>query len=318
MARRRQTWRAAPLTLAVVIAFLVISVVVIPVLAYLIYQRQHGYVLPSVLIALTVAVVLYAWRFGLHPRIVADDREVTVVNPFRKNRFGWDELRVVFPGQNGLVIASARTRTEAWCVQKSNTATRRGRYTRADAVAADLLELADAHDPAAQEGDDGLRIRRARPDEVRRLARMERAASEAALEHIFPPEDYPYPIDEIARRWRRLLRNPRVEVRVLDAFDAPVGYLAYDDERVRHLGIVPQQSGQGFGSRLLAHACDEIFAGGAEQSTLWVLEENNRAREFYRHRGWTETDERRECEFPPYPAELRMVRPNPSVPRRRR
>ena len=40
---------------------------------------------------------------------------------------------------------------------------------------------------------------------------------------------------------------------MLEVFDAPAGYLAYDEERVRHLGVVPQQSGQGYGSRLLRH-----------------------------------------------------------------
>lgn len=319
MARRRQTWRAAPLTLAIVITFGVVSVVVIPVLAYLIYQRTQGYALPVVLLFLTVAVALYAWRFGLHPRIVADERGVRVVNPFRRSRFDWEEITVVFPGENGLVIASPHLRTEAWCVQKSNTASRRGRHTRADAVAADLLDLADAHTDGTDRDDgDGIRIRRARPDEVRRLARMEKAASEAALEHIFPPEDYPYPSEEIARRWRRLLRHPRVQVRILDVDDAPVGYLAYDEERVRHLGIVPQQSGRGYGSQLLDFACQEIFAAGARESTLWVLVDNTQAREFYRARGWIETEDRRECEFPPYPPEMRMVRRNPSVPRRGR
>jgi len=318
MARRRQTWRAAPLTLAIVITFGVVSVVVIPVLAYLIYQRTQGYALPAVLLVLTVAVALYAWRFGLHPRIVADEHGVRVVNPFRQARFDWEDITVVFPGENGLVIASPLLRMEAWCVQKSNTATRRGRHTRADAVAAGLLALADAHTDGNGGDDDGIRIRRARPDEVRRLARMEKAASEAALEHIFPPEDYPYPSEEIARRWRRLLRHPRVQVRVLDVDDAPVGYLAYDDERVRHLGIVPQQSGRGYGSQLLDFACQEIFAAGARESTLWVLVDNTQAREFYRAHGWIETEDRRECEFPPYPPEMRMVRRNPSVPRRGR
>lgn len=317
MARRRQTWRAAPLTLAVVVTFVVVCVVGIPALAYLLHQRRDGYLVPGLLLGLTIALVLYAWRFGLHPRIVADDRGVSILNPFRRTSFDWDEITVVFPGENGLVVGSPRTRAEAWCVQKSTHATRRGRYTRSDSVAAGLLALIDAHDGNAG-AEDGVRIRRARPDEVRRLARMEKAASEAALEHIFPPEDYPYPSDEIARRWRRLLRHPRVQVRVLDVDDAPVGYLAFDDERIRHLGIVPQQSGQGYGTRLLDYACGEIFSAGAEECTLWVLVDNTRARELYRARGWTETDERRDCEFPPYPPEMRMVRRNPSAPRRRR
>ncbi len=321
MARRRQTWRAAPLTLAIVITFAVVSVLGIPLLAYLIHQRTNDYLVPVALLVLTIAVVLYAWRFGLHPRIAADERGVSVVNPFRRAWFDWDDITVVFPGENGLVIASAVLRTEAWCVQKSTTATRRGRHTRADAVAAGLLELADAHDRDSDrdsDSDSGVRIRRARPDEVRRLARMERAASEASLEHIFPPEDYPYPSDEIARRWRRLLRHPRVQVRILDVDDAPVGYLAYDEERVRHLGVVPQQSGRGYGSELLDFACQEIFSGGARESTLWVLVDNTVARAFYRARGWIETEDRRECEFPPYPPEMRMVRRNPAVPRRGR
>lgn len=318
MARRRRTWRAAPLTLALVITFLVVSVTAIPAMAFLVYQRLESYLLPAVLLGLTVAVVLYAWRFGLHPRIVADADDLVIVNPFGRARFEWDEISVVFPGENGLVVASPRLRAEAWCVQKSTTAVRRGQHTRADTVAAEILDLVDEHDPSAAEAGDGTRVRRARPDEVRRLTRMERAASEAALDHVFPPEDYPYPTEEIARRWRRLLRHPGVEVRVLDVSDAPVGYLAYDAERVRHLGVVPQQAGQGYGTRLLEYACDEIFAGGADRSTLWVLVDNTRAREFYRHRGWRETEERRECEFPPYPAELKMVRPNPSAPRRQR
>ncbi len=318
MARRRRTWRAAPLTLTFVLVFLAVSIVVIPVLAFLIYQRLHSQVIPAALLALTVVVVLYGWRFGLHPRIVADERGLSVVNPFRRNRFDWEDVSVIFPGENGLVIASPRVRAEAWCVQKSNTATRRGRHTRSDAVAAELLRLADAHEAGGEGSDDGTRIRRARPDEVRRLARMEKAASEAEFAHIFPPEDYPYPSEEIARRWRRLLRHPRVQVRVLDVDDAPVGYLAYDEERVRHIGIVPQQSGRGYGSRLLEYACDEIFAAGIGEATLWVLEDSARVREFFRGRGWSETEERRECEFPPYPAEMRMVRRNPSAPRRSR
>jgi ribosomal protein S18 acetylase RimI-like enzyme len=318
MARRRQTWRASPVTLALVVAFLAVSVIAIPLLAYVIYRREHGSLLPGILIALTVLVVLYAWRFGLHPRIVADDGGVSVVNPFRRVGFDWDEVRVVFPGENGLVVASPRVRAEAWCVQKSNTAIRRGRHTRADVIAADLLGLMDSHDPDATEAADGSRVRRARPDEVRRLEQMERAASEAALAHIFPPEDYPYPTEEITRRWRRLLRHPEVKVRVLEADQEPVGYLAYDDERVRHLGVAPQHVERGWGSRLLDYACDDIFGNGAKEATLWILADNKRGREFFRSQGWEETDQRRECEFPPYPDELRMIRRNPAAPRRSR
>jgi len=318
MALARQVWRAAPTTLAGVVTFLVVAAVAIPFFAYLVYQDNRSALVPILLLVLTCAVLTYAWRFGLHPKVQADARGVRVVNPFRNSRFDWDEITVVFPCENGLIIASPNQRAEAWCVQKSRYAIRRGIYTRADAVARELLGLIDAVESDSNETAEDVRIRRARPDEVRRLGRMERAVSETALAHIFPPEDYPYPVEEITRRWHRLLQNPGVRVRLLDAFDAPVAYVAYDNERVRHLGVLPHQSGQGYGTLLLEHACAEIFASGSREAHLWVLVDNTRAREFYQARGWTETGERRDCEFPPFPPELRMVRPNPAAPRRLR
>jgi len=42
------------------------------------------------------------------------------------------------------------------------------------------------------------------------------------------------------------------------------------------------------------------------------------ARRFYAERGWTETEETRESEFPPHPSEIRMSRRNPHIPRRGR
>jgi hypothetical protein len=59
------------------------------------------------------------------------------------------------------------------------------------------------------------------------------------------------------------------------------------------------------------------MATGTRDLFLWVLEDNLKARGFYRSRGWRDTDERAESEFPPHPVELKMVRTNPQAPRRR-
>jgi hypothetical protein len=59
------------------------------------------------------------------------------------------------------------------------------------------------------------------------------------------------------------------------------------------------------------------MAGGSRELVLWVLEDNLEARGFYRTRGWRDTDERSESEYPPHPVEIKMVRTNPSAPRRR-
>ena len=316
--RDRRVWRAAPATIAAVVVFMLAAAVPVPLLAYLIWSDDRGWVTPALLATLSVVALGYAWRFGLHPRLRADPSGVTVVNPFSTTRFAWEDLRVIAPGENGLVLASPDVRAEAWCIQKSNLAARKGRLTRADKITGELFELLEEHDPPLEDEETGLRIRRARPDESRVLTRLERAASEEALQHLFPSDRYPYPVTAVNRRWRRLLRDPQVRVAVLEKDGEPVGFVAFDTSTVRHLGVLPDHTRRGYGTALLEFATATIFDDGATHAALWVLEGNEAARTFYRSLGWTETAERRDCEFPPEPPELRLERRNPTAPRRGR
>jgi len=135
-----RVWRAAPATLAVVGLFCVAAGVCIPVLAYLVLLREQSPALPVFLAVLAVFALGYGWRFGLHPSLRADERGVIVTNPGRRVRFGWSEINVLAPGENGLVVGSESDRAEVWCIQKSRWATRRGRRTRADRIVDELCE----------------------------------------------------------------------------------------------------------------------------------------------------------------------------------
>jgi ribosomal protein S18 acetylase RimI-like enzyme len=312
----QRVWRAGPVTLIVVSAFALAVGVVIPILAYLIYQNSGAVWLPALLILLTVLALLYAWRFGFHPRLRVTEENVEIINPFRRHSFQWNDITVIAPGENGLLIGSEDDAAEAWCVQKSNFATRRGRLTRADRIANQLLDVVELYDPPLELEETGLRIRRARPEESHLLARLERAASEEVLAHVFPPGQYPYPANAVARRWRQVLRHPLMHAYLLELPDAAVGYVAFDADTVHHLGVVPDQTRRGYGSALLEFACTEIFAGGAREAYCWVLAENHVARAFYRALGWIDTGERRDSEYPPHPKSLQMMRRNPHAPRR--
>lgn len=314
----RRVWRAAPLTLGLVWIFTVAAAISIPALAYVVYSVQGELWMPVLLGLLTLLTLLYAWRFGLHPQLRATEDGVVVRNPFRTSRFLWEDITLVASGENGLVVGSEDGQAEAWCVQKSHYSTKRNRRTRSDRIVAELLDLLELYDPPVTNAAAGWRIRRARPDESRLLTRMERAASEAALGHVFPPEQHPYPTAEVARRWRRLLRDRMTRVHILEHLDEPVGFVAFDQTTLLHLGVVPELSRRGFGSALAEYAVQEIFSRGASEASLWVLTENQGARNLYRSLGWQETEDRRDCEFPPYPAELRLVRLNPAGPRRSR
>jgi ribosomal protein S18 acetylase RimI-like enzyme len=316
--RARRVWRAGAQSLVLVGLFAVAAGIVIPVLAYLVYRSDGSPWIPALLIVLTVLALVYAWRFGLHPRLIATDAGIEVVNPLRRTSIDWYDITHIAPGENGLVVATANGVTEAWCVQKSNRAARRGEVTRADRVAHELLDILDLVDPPLEDEQTGLRIRRARFDESRLLATLERGASELALAQIFPPEQYPYPQAEVQRRWRRRLRDGRTRVHVLERHDEPVGYVAFGDGTIHHLGVLADQQRRGYGSALLEFASLEVFAEGFPEATLWVLSGNEVARTFYRTHGWTETGLRQTAEFPPFPEECKMVRRNPTAPRRSR
>lgn len=312
----RRSWRAAPLTLA--LAWLSTGAAALGTfaLAYLLYERQDAVLLPAVLGVLTVATVTYGWRYGFHPRIVATETELVVRNPWSTHRFRWRDLTLVAPGENGLIVGSEDDEVAAWCVQKSTRAVRRSRRTRADRVVAEILDLLDLHEPPLEDPRWHAVIRRARPDESRMLTRMERAAGEAELSHVFPPDRFPYPVADVTARWRRLLRDRTVAIRVLEVQGEPIGYLAYDSEALRHLGVLPEHMRHGFGSWLLAYATADMFDRGVARARLWVLGENATARRFYAARGWRESSRRRRSEFPPHPEEVELLKDNPTAPRR--
>ncbi len=304
----RRVWRAAPATLTAVVVLAVLAAAAVGGLAYLVHLREGSAWIPGALGVLALLVLLYAWRFGLHPRLVADDDGVHVRNPFSARSFEWRDITLVAPGENGLVVGSDEGVAEAWCVQKSVFSLRRGRFTRADAVAHELIDELELRDPPLEDEETGLRIRRARPDESRLLTRIERAASEEHLEHLFPPEEHPYPVREVTERWRRLLHDPAARVFVLDREDDPLGYVAFAGADVLQLGVVPHRTRLGYGSALLEFAVREMYDSGETEAGAWLLAGDAGVSAFFVSHGWSGTGERRPSRYAPHPEALRMTK----------
>ena len=134
--------------------------------------------------------------------------------------------------------------------------------------------------------------------DVDALTALERDTNLVALAHVFP--DVPYPSDEVRERWLRLVADPDVRVEVAGPPERLDVYLAWDDERLRHLGVRPEQWGRGLARRAVERAT------GVRR--LWVLRENTRARSFYEHLGWGPTGRAQRAEWPPYPVEVEYAR----------
>jgi GNAT superfamily N-acetyltransferase len=150
-------------------------------------------------------------------------------------------------------------------------------------------------------------IRPAGLDDLGTLGELERAASTAGLGHVFGA-DLPFPMDDVLARWRLVLEEPGIEVVIDMADDEPVGYAAFGDGWLRHLGVHPDFWGTGRAEALHAHAVAGLRASGADEAHLWVLVDNHRARAFYTRLGWVDTGVRDREVFAPYPVKMQMVR----------
>ena len=147
-------------------------------------------------------------------------------------------------------------------------------------------------------------IRLARPDEAEVLADVQRDASLAALAHIFPPERYPFPIDDVRRRWEDALADPAVTVLVAEREGAAAGIAGCRDEWLDGLYVVPGWWGRGVALELHDRVLELLRARGSRRCHLWVLEHNVRARRFYERHGWRANGTTRVVPFPPNPIDV--------------
>jgi len=144
---------------------------------------------------------------------------------------------------------------------------------------------------------------------VESLLAIQRAACVKAFAHIYPPELYPFPDDDIRDMWRDAVRDADVETYVADVDGELVGSVSIRDAFLRTLYVVPEQWREGVGSALHDLALERLRARGNDEARLWTLEENWTGRSFYEHRGWALNGETRVVPFPPNPIDVGYSKP---------
>jgi GNAT superfamily N-acetyltransferase len=153
-------------------------------------------------------------------------------------------------------------------------------------------------------------FREAAEGDLLKLAQLERDANLAALSHVFPPDEHPFPFDDVLARWRLVLDDPAAVVLVADAAEGSglAAYAAYDDDTLRHLAVHPDHWGEGLASAAIETALYAMDLRGTTAASLWVLQENHRARRLYTYLGWRETAEVQQAPWPPHPMEVKYTR----------
>jgi GNAT superfamily N-acetyltransferase len=149
-----------------------------------------------------------------------------------------------------------------------------------------------------------ISLRRGQANDAEVLFAIHRESAMAAYTHVFPPDRYAFPDEEMRRVWNAALRDPDTTVLIAERDGLPVGFATVSPGWLRNFFVVPEEWGHGVAPAIHDEAVRLLETLG-EGAHLWVLEANERARRFYERHGWEPDGERSRSEFPPHPATLR-------------
>jgi len=146
-------------------------------------------------------------------------------------------------------------------------------------------------------------VRLAGRHEAAKLAALHRRTAIVGYGHIFPPEAPPPTQAEVMAQWEHWLgadwdrgRRPFVAEDRGELVGVVLAGPDPDDERrgqLARLYVAPERWGEGIGRQLYDAAIDCLRDQGFTTATLWVLEENQRARTWYERLGWLQNGTRK-------------------------
>lgn len=144
-------------------------------------------------------------------------------------------------------------------------------------------------------------IRRAHIDDLEACVAVQKSADLAAFPHIFPPEQFPFPDDDVRARWHDNLTNADRYCILAEDEGGVVGTAVLIGDLFDSIAVVPERWGTDVAGRLYHEIIVVAKRRGLGSLQLWVLEKNLRARRFYQARGWRLDGRTKRLPFPPRP-----------------
>jgi GNAT superfamily N-acetyltransferase len=139
-----------------------------------------------------------------------------------------------------------------------------------------------------------MRVRTATAADAEAIAAVQRHGWQVAYRHIFPAEELAQETFVHLERWRTRLADPPLgwAVFVAERDGAVVGFAAVGPSRdepgigeLYAIYVDPDAWSTGAGRALIEQGEEQLCRDYGE-ATLWVLDENPRARAFYERAGW--------------------------------
>jgi ribosomal protein S18 acetylase RimI-like enzyme len=149
-----------------------------------------------------------------------------------------------------------------------------------------------------------VRVRRATVDDAQAIAEVHVRTWQAAYRQVFPREQLDaLSVREREQRWRQNLVGADNATFVGERDGRVAGFAtigpseeASSEGHLFAIYVLPDGWGSGLASLLMTTAAAELERRGYAEATLWVFEDNPRARRFYELSGWSLDGAEREGE----------------------
>jgi len=146
-----------------------------------------------------------------------------------------------------------------------------------------------------------MEVRAATGTDADDVRRVQEESWRVAYAHVFPAEQLAASFVD-ADYWRRTIEVPPLGWTLYVAGEPVVGFVCVgpsrDEDAVGELYaiyVLPDAWSTGAGRALIERA-EKRLAREYEEATLWVLEANSRARQFYERAGWRRDGARKQYE----------------------
>lgn len=152
-----------------------------------------------------------------------------------------------------------------------------------------------------------MEIRKATILDVNDISRIHALSWKAAYKGMVP-QDF---LDNLKEdfwvsTFENWMSNNAITVQIIYDKNLPVGCISYGKSRdtllqdwaeIVSIYVIPNYFNKGFGKELLKTALTDIKNMGYKNAYLWVLNENIKAQNFYKNKGFSATDNKVACEI---------------------
>lgn len=144
--------------------------------------------------------------------------------------------------------------------------------------------------------------------DVPQVIAIQEPASVVGLATVFPQDEFPFPRDDVVRRWLEEIGTPGTDCYVAVNGGVVVGFAALRDDQILHFGIAIEHWGSGIAQQTHDALINVMRRRGTVRAWLRVFVGNGRGRSFYERLGWRPTGERTHSTFAPNPELLTYER----------